>query len=207
MSAPQSHILISANQNPGCWCFHAPSIPLQLKLDPFSWRSSWTEKLLHLKSLLNEFINFPLFTVKVFPALSIPCKCPVSLCKHHLVLKEKIIHATHYHHSKKNCSCFAFLNREHGRSLSCTAQPCTQAWPGWWKLRNSVWNAPVQHQCNSQRGFKHSRCQKNHSLWEGHSFWLSFLEAHWLTCTGVLNLMLFHWNKKSKWKDQYQIQD
>lgn len=118
---------------------------------------------------------------------------------------KKITNATHYHHSYKNCSCLAFVNREHGRALSHTAQPCTHAWPGWWKL--SVWNEPVQHQYNSRRGFKHSRCQKNHSLWEAHAFWLSFLEAHCLTCAGVPNLMLLHWNKKSKWKDQYQIQE
>lgn len=155
MPPPQSHILISANRSPGCWCFHAPSIPLQPKhKDPFSWRSSWTEKLLYLKSLVKGFIHFPLFTRKAFPALSIPHKCPVSLCKQHLVLK-KITHATHYHHSYKNCSCLAFVNREHGRALSCTAQPRTQAWPGWQKLRNSAWNEAVQHQYTSQRGFKH----------------------------------------------------
>lgn len=39
---PQSHILISANRNPGCWCFHTPSISLQPKhKDAFSWRSIW----------------------------------------------------------------------------------------------------------------------------------------------------------------------
>lgn len=80
--SPQSHILISANRSPGYWCFHASSIPLQPK-DPFSGRSIWTEKLLHLKLLLNGIIHFPLFTLK---ALSIPHKCPVSLCKQHLVL-------------------------------------------------------------------------------------------------------------------------
>lgn len=91
MSPPQSHILISSNRSPGCWCLHAPSIPLQPKhKDPFSWRSRWTEKLLHLKSLLNGFVHFPLLTLKVFPALSIPHKCPVSLCKQHLVLKKKL---------------------------------------------------------------------------------------------------------------------
>lgn len=48
--SPQSHILISANRSPGYWCFHAPSIPLQPKnKDPFSGKSIWTEKLLHLK--------------------------------------------------------------------------------------------------------------------------------------------------------------
>lgn len=205
MPPPLFHILISAKGSPGCCWFHAPSIPLQPKhKNLFSWRSSWTEELLHLKSLLNGFIRFPLFTLKALPALSIPHKCPVSLCKQHLVLK-KITNATHYHHPYKNCSCFAFMNREHGRALSCTAQPCTQAWPGWWKL--SVWNEPVQHQYNSQRGFKHSRCQKNHSVWEAHGSWLSFLEAHCPTCSGVPHLMLLHWNKKSKWKDQYQIQE
>lgn len=134
MPPPQFHILISAKGSPGCYWFHAPSIPLQPKhKNLFSWRSSWTEELLHLKSLLNGFFHFPLFTLKALPALSIPHKCPVSLCKQHLVLK-KITNATHYHHRYKNCSCFAFMNREHGRALSRTAQPCTQAWPGWWKL-------------------------------------------------------------------------